>query len=88
MHIAIVGSREYPRLADITTFVRRLPVDTAVVSGGGRGVDRVAEQAAKARGLQTLIFPAEWERYGRSAGSRRNANIVAASDQVVAFWDG
>lgn len=30
----------------------------------------------------------DWNRYGRSAGARRNAEIVKQADEVVAFWDG
>lgn len=51
-------------------------------------MDTVAEVAAEARGLKTEIFPAEWQKYGRSAGFKRNRLIVQAADKVVAFWDG
>ena len=88
MKIAIVGSREYPRPQDVTDYVARLPADTVIVSGGARGVDSWAERAARARGLAVEIFPANWTAYGKRAGYVRNAEIVKASDRVVAFWDG
>lgn len=83
--IAIVGSRDYPRLDDVWEFVATLPDTATVVSGGARGVDTAAEEAARARGLAVEIFPADWNTYGKSAGFRRNADIVNAADEVVAF---
>ncbi len=47
--IAIVGSRGLPRPDLIEAFVASLPAGTVVVSGGARGVDTVAEQAARER---------------------------------------
>jgi predicted Rossmann fold nucleotide-binding protein DprA/Smf involved in DNA uptake len=88
MRIAIVGSREYAKLDLVRKFVSELPADTVIVSGGARGVDQAAEFAAKARGLETVIFPAMWGQYGKRAGFMRNRQIVEASDRVVAFWDG
>jgi hypothetical protein len=88
MRIAIVGSRDYPNLQQVSQYVQTLPDHTVIISGGARGVDRTAEQAAMHCGLETDIYPADWKRYGKSAGYRRNAEIVAACDMVVAFWDG
>ncbi len=34
-----------------------------------------------------MIFPAEWDKYGRAAGTARNKKMVEASDVVIAFWD-
>lgn len=88
MKVAIVGSRGYSRLGDVSLFVTLLPHDAVIVSGGARGVDSAAESAARVRGMQTVIYKAEWARYGNSAGYKRNADIVKAADVVVAFWDG
>lgn len=87
-HIAIVGSRGFRRQDLVQDFVDQLPAGSVVVSGGARGVDQFAEEAAKARGLETLIFLADWKRYGRRAGPVRNEEIIANCDRVVAFWDG
>ena len=86
--IAIVGSRAYSRLDLVEAFVAALPVGTIVVSGGARGVDTVAEIVARDRGLEVIVFQADWDRLGRKAGPIRNAQIVANADRVVAFWDG
>ena len=86
--IAIVGSRSYPCPDLVEAFVADLPDNIIVVSGGARGVDTFAEEAAEACGLETLIFQADWENLGRKAGPIRNEQIIAHADRVVAFWDG
>ena len=67
-HVAIIGSRGFPDREIISAFVRALPEGTVVVSGGARGVDRWAEEAATDSGLETLIFHADWKRLGKAAG--------------------
>lgn len=64
------------------------PYDTTIISGGARGADSLANEYAHSRGLELIECPADWERYGKSAGYRRNADMVKQADVVVAFWDG
>lgn len=88
MKIAIVGSRDYPNAKAVISYVEGIhPYDT-VVSGGARGVDTTAEQAARFCGLSVEVFPADWKKHGKAAGFIRNKEIVDFSDRVVAFWDG
>ena len=44
--------------------------------GDCRGADREAAQWAKDRGLVVRAWPAEWDRYGKKAGSLRNQAMV------------
>jgi hypothetical protein len=89
--VAIVGSR-WPHFADpraVAEYVLSLPEGTEVLSGGAPGVDTWAVQVADdVMRFGCTIFRADWDRYGRSAGPRRNADIVRTADRVVAFWDG
>jgi hypothetical protein len=88
MRVAIVGSRNYPRLDQVRRYIRELPEFTTVVTGGARGVDIVAEEAALRHRLKVEVFEADWEHQGRKAGVIRNAHVVDYVDFVVAFWDG
>lgn len=88
MKIAIVGSRDFSDLAQVTSYVATLPPDSIVISGGARGVDQQAEEAARARGLQVIVHKPDWDKYGRMAGIVRNRLIVEEADTLVAFWDG
>ena len=33
-------------------------------------------------------MPADWEKYGRSAGPKRNAQMAEIANALIAFWDG
>jgi len=88
LKIAVVGSRHYPSKEPIEKFIVGLPQDTVIISGGAIGVDTWAEEAARAAALTVKIFHADWDGLGRKAGPMRNAEIVKACEQVVAFWDG
>lgn len=85
MKVAIVGSRDYPNLDEVENFVLSLPKGTTVISGAAIGVDRTAARVARGAGLEVVEFLPEWEKYGRSAGFRRNRLIVEACDELVAF---
>jgi hypothetical protein len=88
MKIAVVGSREFDRLADVKQFVWEQERTTVIVSGGANGVDIAAVDEAKRLGMPYEVYLPDWQRYGRRAGAIRNQQIVDAAHEVVAFWDG
>lgn len=95
MKLAIVGSRSFgDRIDDakvrkaVQAYIATLPADTVIVSGGASGVDTWAEEAARKRGLKVIVFKPDWKKYNKSAGMIRNAQIIEAADEVVAWWDG
>lgn len=59
-----------------------------VISGMARGVDRIARDIAVASGITVHEMPAEWDKYGKSAGYRRNAEMVDLATHGLIFWDG
>jgi len=63
-----------------------------IVSGGAMGTDTLAERYARENNIQFTKFPAEWDRYGRSAGFIRNDEMAkycsGPKNTCVAFWDG
>lgn len=59
-----------------------------VVSGHATGADALGEKYAKERGFILETYPAEWTKYGKQAGPKRNLRMAEVSNALVAFWDG
>ncbi len=86
MKVAIVGSRGIEKF----NLKKVMPKGvTAIVSGGARGVDTLAEKYAKKHKLELLVFKPEYDKYpGKIAPLKRNNTIVDNADVVIAIWDG
>lgn len=59
-----------------------------IVSGGARGADNLGEQFAHEHKLPLRIFPADWNKYGKSAGMLRNQQMADYAAAAIVFWDG
>lgn len=90
MKIAVVGSRNYEdrfQLGLVLAMELEIYGDkTVIISGGASGADTLAEEFASAFGLEEEIYPAEWKKYGKSAGMIRNKTIVDRCDMMLAFY--
>ncbi len=62
--------------------------DLILIEGGAKGVDAMGKAWAVANGVPVETHKADWARYGRGAGHRRNAEMVAAANYVLILWDG
>ena len=60
-------------------------VNVIVMSGSGGGADRLGEQYAKERELELEVYPANWDRYGKSAGYKRNVQMADVGNALIAF---
>lgn len=58
------------------------------VSGGCSGADLIGERYAAENGFKVEKYPAEWNKYGRAAGPKRNEQMAQVADYVICFWDG
>ena len=58
---------------------------TAIVSGGARGADALAERYAKEHDIPIFIFKPDWKTLGKRAGPLRNADIVNKCTHLLAF---
>lgn len=86
--VAVVGSRSFPDLNTVREYVGTLPPDTIVVSGGAKGVDQAAEEAARYCKLKVISIPVldhEWKLHPNAAGNIRNNAIVGMAGRMVAF---
>ena len=61
-----------------------------IVHGGAKGADSLAGEWARDRGVEERVYPANWEKYGKTAGPIRNREMLCSEpiDTVVAFPGG
>ena len=87
MKIAVIGSRKFDDYEKMKSVLDMFSI-TRVISGGAQGADRMSERYAKEKGIQTEIYLADWDLFGKKAGFLRNTTIIENAEVVVAFWDG
>jgi hypothetical protein len=93
MKCIIAGGREAPQWA-LTEALKQCPFTseiTEVVSGKARGADTWGEYWAKQNKIPVKAFPAEWDKYDKSAGYRRNGDMALyakPNGALIALWDG
>ena len=90
--VIIAGGRnfqDYDMLAAYMDFLlSKTTEDVEIVCGMARGADRLGEKYAMERGLQIHRMPANWNKYGKTAGYKRNIEMADEADALAAFWDG
>lgn len=87
MRVIITGSRTWANRERIETVLRSLPPGTVIVHGAHwAGADAITDEIAQKLGLPVERHPADWQRYGRGAGPRRNEEMAAAgASRCIAF---
>ena len=89
--VIIAGSRGITDEALIRAEMNRLWMQIGpytVISGAARGPDTISAEIAKRAGVFVEYLPADWEKYGKSAGYRRNKEMTKKATHLLAFWDG
>lgn len=61
--------------------------DPIMIEGAARGVDLIAKTYAVENNWKIEEYPAEWDKYGKSAGYIRNDIMVKKADEVLILWD-
>ena len=89
--LAVVGSRNFDdfdlfvRIMDRLRLVKEID---AIITGGARGVDSMAEHYAEVNEIPFVVHQADWDKHGKGAGYIRNQTIWDDSDMGLAIWDG
>lgn len=96
MNLLIAGGRDFRDTEALRNYLYMLgnadmfkhETSVRIVSGMAKGADTCAVEIAKSAGFELMEYPAQWETYGKSAGYRRNTEMAAIADVLVACWDG
>lgn len=101
MRILVTGSRYWTDaelIGNVLAWFDQLKggEEMVLVHGAARGADRIAAEIARDLGWTVEPHPADWGKYGVSAGPARNAKMVALGAEVclafvmpnsVGTWD-
>lgn len=89
--VIICGTRtfsDYSLLKNKCDFYLSRKSKVTIISGCAKGADVLGEQYARENDFELLLYPADWDRFGKSAGYKRNQEMAKTADGVIAFWDG
>ena len=92
--IVIAGCRDYGNYEEAREYIDfciskiNEKYTLIFVSGGCQGADKLCERYAVEKGYGIERYPAEWKKYGRSAGPKRNMKMAEVADYIICFWNG
>ena len=86
MRVIVCGSRSWTDADEILNRLIKLPPQSTIVHGGGRGADAIANQVARSIGFSIEVFAANWIKHGFAAGPIRNYKMAdSGADLCIAF---
>ena len=99
LRILIAGSRDFADYEYLKSCVSKFLKEhkdrtITIVSGNARDADKLGEKYAIENGIKLRRFPADWVKFGKSAGFIRNNQMLEYIQEngcecaVLAFWDG
>lgn len=90
MRVLVCGGRDFKDVSLVYKTLDETGDIECIISGHARGADSIGEMYADERNIPLDIYPAKWNKYGKSAGFKRNMQMLVEGkpDLVVAFPGG
>ena len=91
MKLIIAGSRTIYLFEDQICALlnsKNIQEVTEVVCGMAYGMDQAGLDWADNYKIPVKPFPADWDKYGKSAGHIRNKEMADYADALLVVWDG
>jgi hypothetical protein len=93
MKVIIAGGREFNDYKQLSEYCnhsfQKIDKETIeIVSGTAGGADTLGEQYAGDNNITLKRFPADWDKFGKGAGFKRNTEMAVYANALIAFWDG
>ena len=90
MKVIIAGGRDFHDFTLLKEKCKKILGDTKfeIVTGMAGGADRLGLRFAHFMKVPYHKFPADWNKFGKGAGFKRNAEMAEFADALIAFWDG
>ena len=95
-YLAIIGSRSIGNRSVVYQIINnhvkgilkktKINFDNIVlITGGAKGIDSIAVEWAELNNLSYIVIKPDWKKYGKSAGFKRNVNIIKPASSVLAI---
>ncbi len=87
MRVLVCGSRNWKDGERILNIIKTFPKGTVIIEGGARGADTIAKLSAIKCKFEYEEYPAQWDKFGKSAGPIRNKQMLVEGkpELVLAF---
>ncbi len=92
LRVLICGSRGWTDTQAIRNIIKKLWEDTdgslIIIHGKCKtGADAICDSICTLNGIPMMVFPANWNKFGKSAGPIRNQTMLdmGLPDRVIAF---
>ncbi len=84
VRLLVFGSRDWPFPGMVNDRLDNFYIDGPaigpdlfkLITGGARGVDTMAEEWARDMYVWSVVYPADWHKYGKGAGPIRNQHML------------
>lgn len=92
----VAGGRDFqdePFLRELLDHIISIDRFPEIISGMAAGADALGAKYAENNNIMLHEFPAEWDKYSKSAGYKRNVEMAQFASYgglgtLIAFWDG
>lgn len=94
MKLIVAGGRDFVNIQVMITVLMdlvengKIDPNPELVCGMARGADMLAYNLWANNKMPIHNFPANWDKYRKSAGYKRNQEMGEFADAAVCFWDG
>ena len=92
--VVVAGGRDFTNYnllkekVDNILSQKKLTHKILILSGKSIGADCLGEIYALENNIEILSYPADWDKFGKKAGVKRNAEMINDADALIAFWNG
>lgn len=92
MKVLVCGGRHYnnyEKIFDVIKSLKEKYGNITIIEGGAPGADKHARTVCEKEGIPFNEYPADWKKYGRAAGPKRNQQMLDCEcpDLVIAFHE-
>lgn len=87
MRVLVCGGRDFDEKEAAYEVLNRLENVELVINGGAEGADQLSSDWARDYRIPSVVYPAEFDKFGEAAGPIRNIRMVeeCQPDLVVSF---